>query len=127
MPLSSAAIGNSNPSAPGARRRMAMWAATNSPSTTPRNGPMFAGIDDVRVFKRREVGGGGGVPARADAPADDAGEQHEKEHDAPCEPARTGGLGRLHLRSLCRSRVDRGLSLGVTLRGALADLGCRNQ
>ena len=47
MPFSSAAMG-SKPSAPGANRRMAMWAATNSPSTTPRNGPMFAGIDEVR-------------------------------------------------------------------------------
>ena len=48
MPFSSAAIGSSKPSAPGASRRIAMCAATNSPSTTPRNGPMFAGIDEVR-------------------------------------------------------------------------------
>ena len=48
MPFSSAAIGSSNPSAPGASRRVAMCAATKSPSTMPRNGPMLAGIDDVR-------------------------------------------------------------------------------
>ena len=44
MPLSRPAMGTSVPSAFGAKRRMATWAASWSPSTTARNGPTLAGI-----------------------------------------------------------------------------------